>query len=231
MSKVVLIVDDEKNIVDILSFNLIKEGFEITTAYDGETALAQYSLKRPDLILLDVMLPQLDGFEVCKRIRERDKVTPIIMLTAREEETDKVLGLDLGADDYITKPFSVRELQARIKANMRRTDARGDDGGVDKSIGLVIDSERYDVFVDGRCAELTQREFELISFLTASPGKVFSREELLNKVWQYEFFGDLRAVDVAVRRLREKIEADPGQPRYIVTKRGVGYYFSVEAQG
>ena len=227
MAKKVLIVDDEKNIVDILSFNLKKEGFEIVTAYDGEAALDQYSRNNPSLILLDVMLPLLDGFEVCRRIRASDKTTPIIMLTAREEETDKVLGLDIGADDYITKPFSLRELQARIKANIRRVDAyaAAEDSGA-KSEGLVIDSERFDVFINGCAAELTQREFELVSFLAASPDKVFSREELLSNVWQYDYFGDLRAVDVAVRRLREKIEEDPAQPRYIMTKRGVGYYFS-----
>ena len=225
MGKTVLIVDDEKNIVDILSFNLKKEGYEIIPAYDGESALLSYSKKRPDLILLDVMLPRLDGFEVCRRIRGKDKTTPIIMLTAREEETDKVLGLDLGADDYITKPFSVRELQARVKANIRRTDARAEEAGEDKPDGLFIDRERFDVFINGQSAELTQREFELICFLAASPGKVFSREEMLHDVWQYEYFGDLRAVDVAVRRLREKIEEDPGQPRYVMTKRGVGYYF------
>jgi len=225
MTKKVLIVDDEKNIVDILSFNLKKEGFEIITAHDGETTIAQFKSMRPDLVLLDVMLPQLDGFEVCRRIREIDRITPIIMLTAREEETAKVFGLDLGADDYITKPFSVRELQARIKANIRRTDAHTETQNDNKSDGFFIDKERFDVFIDGRSAELTQREFELISFLTTSPGKVFSREELLHEVWQYEYFGDLRAVDVAVRRLREKIEKDPGQPRYILTKRGVGYYF------
>jgi len=229
MDKTVLIVDDEKNIVDILSFNLKKEGFEITTAYDGKAALEQYAMKRPDLILLDVMLPLLDGFEVCRRIRESDRKTPIIMLTAREEETDKVLGLDIGADDYITKPFSVRELQARVKANLRRTDAHSEEQAEVKlkPEGIVIDKQRFDVFINGRSAELTQREFELISFLAASPGKVFSREELLHDVWQYEYFGDLRAVDVAVRRLREKVEDDPGQPRYIITKRGVGYYFEI----
>ena len=225
MGKMVLIVDDEKNIVDILSFNLKKEGFEIATAYDGEAALKQYTATHPDLILLDVMLPLMDGFEVCRQIRAHDRMTPIIMLTAREEETDKVLGLDLGADDYITKPFSVIELKARVKANIRRTDARADEASIEKADGLVIDKERYDVFIDGKSAELTQREFELISFLAATPGRVFSREEMLHDVWQYEYFGDLRAVDVAVRRLREKIEEDPSQPRYIITKRGVGYYF------
>ena len=231
MSKTVLIVDDEKNIVDILSFNLRKEGFIVTTAYDGEAALEQYSQNRPSLILLDVMLPLLDGFDVCRRIRETDKLTPIIMLTAREEETDKVLGLDLGADDYITKPFSLRELQARVKANIRRIDmhaAEDKENDGKQSEEIVINSERYDAFINGRAAELTQREFELISFLAASPGKVFSREELLNKVWLYDYFGDLRAVDVTVRRLREKIEEDPSQPRYVMTKRGVGYYYNNE---
>ena len=229
MGKTVLIVDDEKNIVDILSFNLKKEGFEIVTAYDGQAALAQYLSYRPDLILLDVMLPFMDGWEVCRQIRETDKVTPIIMLTAREEETDKVFGLDLGADDYITKPFSVLELKARVKANIRRTDVHAEEQSEEKSDGLVIDKERYDVFINGKSAELTAREFELISFLSASPGKVFSREELLHDVWQYEYFGDLRAVDVAVRRLREKIEEDPSQPQFIMTKRSVGYYYSVDS--
>ena len=229
MGKTVLIVDDEKNIVDILSFNLKKEGFDVVAAYDGKAALEQYAALRPDIILLDVMLPLLDGFEVCRKIREQDRLTPIVMLTAREEETDKVLGLDLGADDYITKPFSIMELKARIKANIRRTSVSSEGpGGNDADIkagGFVIDKERYDVFIDGEGVGLTQREFELVRFLAASPGKVFSREELLRDVWQYEYFGDLRAVDVAVRRLREKIETDPSQPQYIVTKRGVGYYF------
>lgn len=229
MSKTVLIVDDEKTIVDILSFNLKNEGYDIAIAYDGTTALEEYAKHKPGLILLDVMLPLMDGFEVCRRIRANDKLTPIIMLTAREEETDKVLGLDLGADDYITKPFSVLELKARVKANIRRTVAgAGEESSSNHAEGLVIDKERYDVFINGKTAELTQREFELISFLAATPGKVYSREELLHDVWQYEYFGDLRAVDVAVRRLREKIEADPGTPQYIMTKRGVGYYFESE---
>ena len=229
MGKTVLIVDDEKNIVEILSFNLKNEGYEIIPAYDGEAALAQYAATRPDLILLDVMLPLLDGFEVCRRIRKNDRITPIIMLTAREEETNKVLGLDLGADDYITKPFSIRELLARVKANIRRTDAHSEEQSGDSPDGLVIDKERYDVFINGHSADLTQREYELITFLAERPGKVFMREELLHEVWQYEYFGDLRAVDVAVRRLREKIEEDPSQPRYIMTKRGVGYYYTVES--
>ena len=228
MDKTVLIVDDEKNIVDILKFNLEKEGFDTIIAYDGEAALEQYAKNQPALILLDVMLPLIDGFEVCRRIRKTDKKTPIIMLTAREEETDKVFGLDLGADDYITKPFSLRELQARIKANIRRMDSGAAEQSAGSGAGLVIDNERFDAIVNGRPAELTQREFELISFLAASPGKVYSREALLHSVWQYDYFGDLRAVDVAVRRLREKIEEDSGQPRYVMTKRGVGYYYSDE---
>ena len=223
MSKKVLIVDDEKTIVEILSFNLKKEGYETFEAFDGRAALEQYSAIKPDLILLDVMLPRLDGFEVCRNIRTKDKITPIIMLTAREEETDKVLGLDLGADDYITKPFSIRELYARVKANIRRTNIQSDKH--ESPDGLIIDKERFDVFINGQEAGLTQREFEMISCLAASPGRVFSREELLHEVWQYDYLGDLRAVDVAVRRLREKIEEDPGQPCYIITKRGVGYFF------
>jgi len=225
MGKTVLVVDDEKTIVDILKFNLNLEGYEVIEAYDGRAALEQYEKTQPNLILLDVMLPLLDGFEVCKQIRAQDKMTPIIMLTAREEETDKVFGLDLGADDYITKPFSIIELKARVKANIRRNDLKTDAMTNVPAEGLVIDKERYDVFTDGQSAELTQREFEIISYLAASPGKVFSREEMLHDIWQYEYFGDLRAVDVAVRRLREKIEKDPSQPRYILTKRGVGYYF------
>ena len=229
MGKTILIVEDEKSIVDILAFNLEKEGYETVIAYDGKSALAEYEKKRPDLILLDVMLPEFDGFKVCERIRVADLKTPIIMLTAREEEADKVLGLEIGADDYITKPFSFRELKARIKANLRSRDAVS--GEINQPVGdiqqgFVIDKVRYDVFVDGRACELTQREFELICFLSASSGKVFSREELLREVWKYEFYGDLRAVDVAVRRLREKIEEDPGNPSYIITKRGVGYYFA-----
>ena len=226
MGKKVLIVDDEKNIVDILSFNLKREGYDTFTAFDGRAALEQYSQTSPDLILLDVMLPLLDGFDVCRSIRKKDKITPIIMLTAREEETDKVLGLELGADDYITKPFSIRELHARVKANIRRTEILTEKSENTPAVeGFVIDKERFDVYINGRGAGLTPREFEIITCLAASPGKVFSREELLNDVWQYEYLGDLRAVDVAVRRLREKIEEDPGQPRYLITKRGVGYYF------
>lgn len=224
MGKTILVVDDEKNIVDILSFNLKKEGYDVITANDGEKALQMSGENALDLILLDVMLPKLNGFDVCSTIRQTDFRTPIIMLTAREEETDKVLGLELGADDYITKPFSIREVLARVKANIRRT-VQAPPPDALKAEGIVIDTERFDVYINGKSAELTQREFELFRCLSAQPGKVYSREELLREVWQYDYLGDLRAVDVAVRRLREKIEHDSAKPEHIMTKRGVGYYY------
>ena len=223
MARTVLIVDDEKNIVDILKFNLIKEGYTTVEAYDGREALAVFEEIKPDLVLLDLMLPYINGFDVCRQIRETDILTPIIMLTAREEETDKVMGLEIGADDYITKPFSVREVTARVKANMRRTAAAQE--LEDTRAGFVIDDELYDVFINGKSCGLTPREFDLVTFLAASPDKVFSREDLLRDVWQYDYFGDPRSVDVAVRRLREKIEEDSSSPKYIITRRGVGYYF------
>lgn len=231
MSKKVLIVDDEKNIVDIVEFNLKKEGYEIITAFDGEEGLKAAMEHDPDIILLDIMMPKMDGFEVCKKVREK-KDTPIIMLTARAEEVDKVLGLELGADDYVTKPFGVRELMARVKANIRRMDSAGaseEDEGEIKSYGeITIDSKRYEVKRQGELINLTRREFELIKFLASQKGQVFSRENLLEKVWGYEYFGDVRTVDVTVRRLRAKIEANPEFPQYVLTKRGVGYYFSEE---
>ncbi|MDR0445612.1 MAG: response regulator transcription factor [Oscillospiraceae bacterium] len=221
----ILIVDDEKTIVDVLKFNLNREGYTTAEAYDGEEALQKYKETRPDLILLDVMLPHIDGFEICRRIRATDKLTPIIMLTAREEEEDMVLGLDLGADDYVTKPFKNSEVLARVRANIRRTAAATETEPRLHGDGLVIDDERLDAFVKGQAAGLTPREFELLKFLMATPGHVFSREDLLRDVWQYEYIGDLRAVDVAVRRLREKIEDDSANPKNILTKRGSGYYF------
>ncbi|NLB29763.1 MAG: response regulator transcription factor [Clostridiales bacterium] len=221
--RTVLIVDDEKNIVDILKFNLQKEGYNTVEAYDGKEAMEKFDSSHPDLVLLDVMLPRLSGFEVCRRIRESDNLTPIIMLTARGEETDKVLGLEIGADDYITKPFSIREVTARVNANMRRTAAVLE--ADETRMGFVIDEELFDVFINGKNCGLTPREFDLIKFIAASPGKVFSREDLLRDVWQYDYFGDLRSVDVAVRRLREKIEEDSSSPKYVMTRRGVGYYF------
>lgn len=233
MSRTVLIVDDEKSIVDILKFNLEKSEYNTICAYDGREALKLARENSPDLILLDVMLPYIDGFEVCKTLRTEGSNIPIIMITAREEETDKVFGLELGADDYITKPFSVRELLARVKTNMRRvatneaplSESAGD---VIKFKDIVIDFERHTVFKFGKDLELTQREYELIKFLASSPGKVISREQLMSEVWQYDYYGDLRAVDVAVRRLREKLEDNPAEPVYVMTKRGAGYYFSEE---
>ena len=228
MSKKILIVDDEKNIVDILKFNLKKEGFSTLEAYDGERAVELAVNEMPDLILLDVMLPKMDGFSVCRKLRQTMS-TPILMLTAKEEEVDKVLGLELGADDYITKPFSQRELMARIKANIRRTSLENSDTAnitMIKSGAIVINVDRYEVKRDDLCIELTLREFELVKFLALHPGQIFSRENLLEKVWGYEYYGDVRTVDVTIRRVREKLERDPANCEYILTKRGVGYYFS-----
>lgn len=237
MGKTVLIVEDEQNIVDILSFNLEREGYDTLEAYDGNTGLQLALEQNPDLVLLDLMLPGMDGFEVCRRIRETGSAVPILMLTAREEETDKVLGLELGADDYITKPFGMRELLARVKANIRRSamaPVQGEQSqpasGNKLELGRVtVDQEKATVYKDGNPLELTQREYDLICYLASQPGKVFSREALMEHVWNYEgYVGDVRAVDVAVRRLREKIEDDPASPKFIVTKRGMGYLFAGE---
>ena len=235
MSKRILIVEDEKNIVDILSFNLGKEGYETLEAYDGEAGLQLALEQNPDLILLDLMLPKMDGFDVCRNLRKENRSTPVIMLTAREEETDKVLGLELGADDYITKPFSMRELLARVKANIRRNEmvsgapvSAPPASGSRMELGRIsIDPDQMMVYKDNRALDLTQREYELIKFLAAQPGKVFSREALMEHVWNYEgYVGDVRAVDVAIRRLREKVEDDPASPQFVVTRRGLGYYFN-----
>jgi two-component system response regulator VicR len=227
--KKVLIIEDEKNISDIVKLNLTKEGFNVDTAFDGQEGLEKALGTDPDLVLLDVMLPSIDGFEVCRKVREKSAV-PIIMLTAKEEEVDKVLGLELGADDYITKPFGLRELIARIKANIRRTVMAGDIGQTPSSNtteygNLTIDGDRYEVRKDGAPLELTLREFELLRYLAEHEDKVFSREQLLEDVWGYEYYGDIRTVDVTVRRLREKLEDDSSDPKYILTKRGIGYYF------
>lgn len=228
MNRKVLVVDDEKPIVDILKFNLKKEGYSVIEAYDGEEAVSKALEEKPDLILLDVMLPKMDGFAVCKKLREKIS-TPILMLTAREEEVDKVLGLELGADDYITKPFSVRELMARVKANLRRLQSDIIDNYLENNIissgNLIINIDRYEVKKGDCVLELTLREFELLAFLAQQPERIFSREILLEKVWDYEYYGDVRTVDVTVRRLREKIEDDPSKPEYVITKRGIGYYF------
>ncbi len=226
----ILVVDDEKNIVDIIKFNLKKEGYEVVVAYDGEEAIDVNEKEKPDLIMLDIMMPKIDGYEACKKIREKYN-TPIIMLTARAEEVDKVLGLELGADDYVTKPFGTRELMARVKANLRKR-AVPKEESQEKTSGnlmtygkLVIDTDMFEAKKDGEKIDLTLREYELLKFLASQKGQVFSRESLMEKVWGYDYFGDVRTVDVTVRRLREKIEDDPGKPVYVLTKRGVGYYF------
>jgi len=227
MPKKILIVDDEKDIVGIIDFNLRKEGYETICAYDGEEGLRLALSDSPALILLDIMMPKLDGFEVCRAVREKNQ-TPIIMLTARAEEVDKVLGLELGADDYVTKPFSFRELMARIKANIRRQGHEEPANGDAELLvfgELVIDLKKVEIRKRGEPVELTFREFELVKFLSARKGQVFSREELMEKVWGYEYYGDLRTVDVTVRRLRSKLEDMPDAPRYIMTRRSVGYYF------
>lgn len=227
MGAKILIVDDEHNIVDILKANLEREGYQTLAAYDGAQALEMGLNQKPDLILLDCMLPKIDGFDVCRKLRQQTNI-PILMLTAKSEEIDKVLGLELGADDYITKPFSVREVLARVKAQLRRvslTDLEGDHQKVLTFGDLEIDQEAYEVRRRGEVIELTLREFELVRFLAQNAGQVFSREALLEKVWGYEYFGDVRTVDVTVRRTREKLEPDQHNYRYILTKRGVGYYF------
>lgn len=231
MGKKILVVDDERPIVDILKINLQKENYIVFEAYDGEDAVYKAQTIEPDLILLDVMLPKLDGFSVCRKIREFSSV-PIIMLTAREEEVDKVLGLELGADDYMTKPFSVRELMARIKANMRRQSPPTLENDAPEKNEILevgcfkIDSDRYELYKNNELVDLTIREFDLIKFLASQPNKIFSRQSLLESVWDYEYYGDVRTVDVTIRRLREKIEDNPSEPVFIITKRGVGYYFS-----
>lgn len=229
MESTILIVDDEQNIVDILKENLEREGYKTLTAFDGHEAVEIALQKKPDLILLDCMLPRMDGFDVCKKIRQTDQV-PILMLTAKSEEIDKVLGLELGADDYITKPFSVREVLARVKAHLRRMNHERDEVRVsdDKLIvigDVQIDLEAYEVRRQGELINLTLREFELVRFLAEHAGQVFSREQLLEHVWGYSYFGDVRTVDVTIRRTREKLEPDQSEYRYIVTKRGFGYYF------
>ncbi len=233
--KTILVVDDEKPIVDILLYNLEKEGYETLEANDGVTAVDIALDKQPDLILLDIMLPRMDGLTVCKRIKQSLNV-PILMLTAKDEEIDKILGLELGADDYITKPFSVRELMARIKANLRKFEATSSDtdtsnvkSGSRIKIGpLSLDYEKFEVRVNDKVVDLTLREFEVLKYLAKQPGQVVTRELLLEKVWGYEYYGDIRTVDVTVRRIREKIEKDTSNPKILITKRGVGYYIATD---
>ncbi|CDQ37880.1 MULTISPECIES: response regulator YycF [Virgibacillus] len=227
MSQKILVVDDEQPIADIVKFNLEKEGYEVVVAYDGDEAIELAGSENPDLVVLDIMLPNKDGNEVCREIR-KTQTMPIIMLTAKDSEIDKVLGLELGADDYVTKPFSNRELIARVKANLRRQQVVPEDAtkaSKDIVIGsLVIHPDAYVVSRDGEQIELTHREFELLHYLARHMGQVMTREHLLETVWGYDYFGDVRTVDVTVRRLREKIEENPSNPMWIVTRRGVGYY-------
>ncbi|MBS1008732.1 response regulator YycF [Leuconostoc suionicum] len=229
MSKV-LVVDDEKPISDIIKFNLTKEGYDVVTAADGQEALDVYNDENPDLVLLDQMLPEVDGIEVLRQIRSKSDV-PVIMVTAKDSEIDKVLGLEMGADDYVTKPFSNRELVARVKANLRsrksvsQTSEETFNSTEDIHLGdLVIHPQAYMVSKDGADIELTHREFELLYYLAQHIGQVMTREHLLQQVWGYDYFGDVRTVDVTVRRLREKIEDNPSHPNWLATRRGVGYY-------
>ena len=231
MGQTVLVVDDEVEIADLVELYLKNEGFEVRKFYNGRDALDCVRTQALDLAILDVMLPDMDGFTLCARIRE-EHFWPIIMLTAREEEMDKVFGLETGADDYMTKPFSMKELMARVKANIRRrsmeyasAQASGTANTVEAN-GLCLNPETYQVTKNGAPVDLTQKEYDLLSYLIRERGKVFSREDLMQRVWNYDYYGDMRTVDVTVRRLREKIEDDPGKPQYILTRRGVGYYFA-----
>ena len=238
--KTILIVDDEKMIINLLNHNLTKEGYNVLEAKDGIEAIEIAQEKKPDLILLDIMLPKLDGLSVCKRIKNMMNV-PILMVTAKDEELDKIVGLELGADDYITKPFSIRELLARVKANLRKADAilnieKVSDENKEKNeakrtnvikVGvLTLDLDRFEVMINDKVVDLTLREFEVLKFLASDPGQVITRETLLEKVWGYEYYGDIRTVDVTVRRIREKIEKDTSNPKILITKRGVGYYIA-----
>ena len=228
----ILIVEDDQTLLDVLQYNMANEGYKVLTALDGAVALELAEREKPDLIILDIMLPGLDGFEVCRILRRKEMTMPILMLTARVEEVDKVVGLELGADDYMTKPFSVRELLARVRAMLRRVEMmqREASTGAEPASPIVIgdleiDISRHRVSRGGYAVGLSPKEFELLSFLARNRGQVFTRDALLDRVWGYEYGGDTRTVDVHVRWLRQKIEPDPGNPRYVLTVRGVGYKF------
>ncbi len=225
--KHILVVDDEADLVDLISYNLKKEGFSVDSALDGETAFAKIKKGRYDLVVLDLMLPGIQGMELCRILRNDPKTEalPIIMLTAKGEEVDKILGLEMGADDYVTKPFSPRELLARVKAVLRRSMEKPAPEKILKAGELVIDRERYTVSVKGKPVKLSATEFKLLLFLVERKGKVFNREQLLDAVWSDEAFVEPRTVDVHIRRLRAHIEEDPAHPRYIKTLRGIGYFF------
>ncbi|NMA54616.1 MAG: response regulator transcription factor [Firmicutes bacterium] len=221
----ILVVDDEPAIVEFVRINLKKEGFEVITAGDGETALRLAASEQPILVVLDIMLPGKDGFEVCRELRSSTSV-PIIMLTARDDDVDKILGLELGADDYLTKPFNPRELVARIKAILRRVDQASQlDSRIISRGRIQLDLDRHQVLAGGQKVDLTPKEFELLNLLIKNPGRVFSREILLERLWGYDFFGDSKTIDVHIRRLREKVEEDPSSPTHILTVWGVGYKF------
>ncbi|MEK4797583.1 MULTISPECIES: response regulator YycF [Thermoactinomyces] len=228
MSAKIYVVEDEKPIADIIQFNLEKEGYSVECIHDGSEAIQKALSSPPDLMLLDLMLPGADGIEVCRQVRQRYQF-PIIMLTAKDSELDKVLGLEMGADDYVTKPFSNRELLARIKANLRRTQTLKQANAEEEKKGTLnvgeisIDPNSFVVTKKGQTVDLTHREFELLLYLTKHVNQVLTREHLLQSVWGYDYFGDVRTVDVTIRRLREKIEDDPGAPQYIITRRGIGY--------
>ncbi len=225
----VLVVDDESAIVDAVAYNLRKEGHTALRASDAEECLTAVRTQQPDLIILDVMLPSASGFDVCRLLRKQGTTTPIIMLTARAEETDRVVGLELGADDYVTKPFSMRELMARVNSVMRRSAPEAADAKqMVQARGVTIDPVRHKVTVEGRTVELSLREFDLLRFLAARPGQVFTREVLLDRVWGADAVVEERTVDVHIRWLREKIEREPSQPERILTVRGVGYKFAEE---
>ena len=236
--KTILVVDDEESIMDLLVYNLEKEGYNTLKAYDGITAVEMAVREKPDLILLDVMIPKLDGISVCKKIRYYLNIStmPILMVSAKDTESDKIVGLEMGADDYITKPFQIRELMARIKANLRKADVKMNimqeepekkDPEIIKVGDLVLDLKKVEVRVYGKAVNLTKKEFDVLKYLAVQPGEVVTREELLHEIWEYdEYVGDIRTIDVTMNRIRDKIEADKAAPKILITKRGIGYYIN-----